>query len=499
MRLSPARVACAAWLAISVPAQAAPAPPAPPAADVPIDLQADRLEMDEAGQVLTATGHVVLEREGLRLEAEALRYERRTGRGEVAGPLRLLGPTFEVEAERATFDLAARVAELYAFKGRWARRGQFQGLRLRLAEDLIELESARGTTCLHADPDLALAARRFRYYPQARLLNFTASGVALHAFGRELVALPELNTTLDDKQRPGFDDWIFPAFAFDAYQGFLTSTRFDFTFGEGSRGAIPIVFSTGRGISAGIEHALGVGPGEVLNSAKYETPWATGQGGLRLGNGYTWRGRDGSRYEFAVDYRANLNEQAVHRLPEASWVMPAYRLGPVSVSPELRAGYLWEEATNVQATKLRAVAPFQTAIWMPLRGYQTWVDGAAFANHYGFTRMAGGVVTWHHREDLPFGLGLSQGLETVRVDGETPYVHDRLIGADRLRLGFDRNWGPRFTTIVAGSWSRLYHQGPLLPEELGITGIYRWNCFSLALTVRPLVWGVDTRFQLLEL
>lgn len=497
MSVSPARLAFAAWLGASLPAHAAPLVPAFGPADAPIDLSADVLEMDEAAGVLTAKGHVVLEREGLRLEAEALRYERKTGKGAVAGPLRLTGEAFEVTAERATFDLAARVAELHAFRGRWGRRGQFAGTRLRLGEDLVELETAVGTTCMHAEPDLQLAARRFRYYPKAERLNFTATGVALHAFGRELVAMPELNTTLDEREQPGFDSWIFPAFAFDAYQGFVTATRFDFTLGEASRGSIPVVFSTGRGISAGIEHALGVGPGEVLNSAKYETPWATGQGGLRVGNGYQWRGRDGSRYELAADYRANINEQAVHRLPEAGWTPPFQRLGPLSYQPELRAGYLWEESTNVQTARVRLNAPFQSTIYEPLPGYNTWLSGAGFANHYGFGHFAGALVAWNHREALPWGLALTQVLETVRVDGATPYVHDRLIPADRVRLMVDKDWG-RVSTGINTSWSRLLNQGPLIIEELGLATTYRWNCFSLQVTVRPLIWGVDTRFQLLE-
>ena len=498
MRLSPIRVAFAAWLGASLPVQAAPLTPAVPTEDAPIDLAADRLEMEEATGVLTARGHVVLMRGGLRLEAEALRYDRKSGRGEITGPLRLQGETLEVTAERATFDLTARSAQLYDFKGHWGRRGQFVGTRLSLSEDLIELDAAAGTTCMHPDPDLTLVARRFRFYPRAERLNFTASGVALHAFGRDLISLPELNTTLDEREQPGFDSWLFPAFAFDAYQGFLTATRFDFTLGEGSRGTVPIIFSTGRGLSAGIEHALGVGPGEVVNSAKYETPWATGQGGVRVGNGYTWRGRDGSRYEIAADYRANINEQAVHRLPEASWMMPSHRLGPLSYQSELRGGYLWEESTNVQATRLRWNAPFQTTIWQPLAGYNTWLSGAGFANHYGYTHFWGGLVAWNHRETLPWGLALTQVIETVRVDGQTPYVHDRLIGADRLRLMVDKDWGPRLSTGVNTSWSRLLNAGPLLIEEIGLSTTYRWNCFSLQVTVRPLIWGVDTRFQLLD-
>jgi hypothetical protein len=29
-------------------------------------------------------------------------------------------------------------------------------------------------------------------------------------------------------------------------------------------------------------------------------------------------------------------------------------------------------------------------------------------------------------------------------------------------------------------------------------GTYRWNCFALDVTLRPLVGGFDTRFRLLE-
>jgi hypothetical protein len=503
--VGPRRLAWAAALVIvHLAAGAASAAPAAaltlaPAADEPVELAADRLEVDEATGVLTANGHVVLERPGFRLEAEALRYERATGRGEVAGPLRLRGEGFEVDAERATFDLTARVADMYAFKGRWGSRAQFAGNRLRLSDDLIELEGAAGTTCLHPEPDLLLTARRFRYYPRAQTLNFTGSGVALKAFGREILTLPELNTTVDDKEKPGFDAWAFPAFAFDAYQGFLTSTKFDFTFGESSRGAIPVVVSTGRGLSAGIEHALGVGPGEVLNAVRYETPWATGQGGLRAQNGYQWRSRDGSRFEVSADYRANINEQAVHRLPEASWVLPSYRLGPFSYQSEVRAGYLWEESTNVQATRVRVAAPFGSPVWEPLPGWNTWITGSPWAHHYGFTHYWGGVLDWNNRQAVLPDLALTQTLETVRVDGETPFVHDRLIGADRVRLAVDKNWGPRVSTGLYGVWSRLHNAGPLLIEDVGLATTYRWNCFSLQVTLRPLVWGVDTRFQMLEL
>lgn len=471
--------------------------PAQDAAEV--TLSADRQEVDDTTGVLTATGHVMITNGAMTITGERLRLERVSGRGELAGPLKLQGPGFEVSAARATFDLKARTADLYAFTGRWGTRAQFAGERLRLGDDLIELEHATATPCMHPEPDLMLVANRFRYYPKATVLNFQASGVGLRAAGRDLVTWPELGSHVDEHHRAGFDAWMFPSFGFDAYQGFLTTTRFDFTFGEGSRGAIPIVFSSGRGISAGIEHALGLGPGDVSNAVRYETPWATGQGGLRVQNAYQWRGRDGSRYELAADYRANLNEQAVHRLPEASWILPYYSLGGLlSYQSEFRAGYLWEEYSNVQATRLRWAAPYTTAIWRPMPAWQTWVNGQGFANHYGFGHFVGGQLAWNHRQTLTKDLALLQTLETVRVNGQTPYIHDRLIGADRVRFGLDVTWFPALSTSVTTAWSRLEHQGPLIIEDLSLTNTYRWNCFAFSLSLRPLVWGVDGRFQALD-
>ncbi|MEB3330242.1 MAG: hypothetical protein VKQ33_13520 [Candidatus Sericytochromatia bacterium] len=479
---------------LAAPATAAPTPPGP------VTIEADRLALDEQANRLEASGHVVIGYGRLRVEASRLLYDRRRGSGRLEGPIRARGLLFELGARAAEFHTGEGWADLLDFTGRWADRGRFWGRRLRLSEALIELEDARAAACPHQDPDLVLLARRFAFDPRSRQANLLMQGLSLKASAATLLTLPEWRAHLDDRHHAGLDGWVLPSLGFDAYQGWMSGTRLPFNLGAGSLGSLEVLATTGRGLASGLQHALRLGPGELGNTVRYEAPWATGQGGLRALNHYTWRGLTGGTVEVAGDYRANLNEAAVHRLPELTAISPAWVLtGVGSLRPELRAGYLWEELSGVRAWRGRLAAALSSDPWKPLTGCRTWAVaspwGALYAGHGHF---AGLQAALHARQQLGNDTSLTGMLETVRTTGATPMLHDRLVAADRLRLGAEHRWHPRISTRAEAAWSRLMHEGPWLPEDALLVGTYRWNCFALDVTLRPLIGGVDARFRLLE-
>lgn len=454
------------------------------------------MSYDEASGVLTADGHVVVDRMGLHITAAGLRLDTRARKGVLRGPLHVQGGMFDVDAAGASFDLAANAAQLMAFTGHYGTQARFAGQELDLGDRLFKLQNAWITNCQAPQPDLVLAARNFRYFPQGERMNLAGEGVALRMWDHDMLTLPYFNTSFNQK-----NDWgnrldsaasLFPDFGFDAYRGFLTGTRLDFSLGENSRGSVPINFSTGRGWDTGIEHALDLGPGEVHNAFNVETPWATGRGGVSVLNGYAWTPRVGGRLELDADYRDNLNGQPVHRLPDLLYDAPTIDLTRfLAVHNEFEAGYLWEQSSGQQATRLRWAATCDTPIWSPLPFYHTWFSATPFVHHYIFQPFGGFTSGWNHGQDWGHGISTSQTVEFNRVYGETPFIFDRQYDAERLRLGFNADWLPAFNTNVTASWSRINQSGPFSVEDVAVSNTYRWNCFGATLILHPLVYGVE--------
>lgn len=473
--------------------------PAARAATVPdaqeLAVQADVMDYDDVHQVFNARGHVVVDRPDLHVEAAAMHVDLRTRHGALEGPIHVTGGGFDLMAASATFDLAANQASLLKFTGHWGSRAQFAGEQLDLGPRIFKLQSAWITSCMAPRPDLQLAARNFRYFPQGERMDLAGDGVALRVWDHDLITLPHFNATLKahPEHTSNFDALgLFPAFGFDIYRGFLTGTRLDFSLGENSRGSVPIEFSTGRGLSGGIEHALDLGPGEVHNGIYLENPWADGRGGLRATNAYVWTTRNGGHLELDTDYRADLNGLAVHRLPDISYTFPSMRLAHfLHVQMEARAGYLWEESSGQQATRLRWAATCDTPIWTPLPGVHSWISASPFFNHYIFQPFGGFTSGWNNNQDWGHGLSTSQTVEFNRVYGQTPFIHDRQYDAERLRLGLNEDWFPALTTSAAASWSRINQMGDFSIEDVSISNTYRWYCFGFSLVLHPIVWGVD--------
>ncbi|HEY9721890.1 MAG TPA: hypothetical protein V6D47_07735 [Oscillatoriaceae cyanobacterium] len=463
-----------------------------------VDVTADSVSEDAVTHVLRATGHVHASYHDIVVTADALSFDLGTRRGELSGHVQATSPNFALTADDARFDLRANRATLTHFSGHWRQRVQFHGESVDLGPKVFVLQDAFMTPCMNPEPDLGMVAKSIRFYPSENQMNFSAQSVAVQVWGHDVVFLPFFNTTIGPRKNPWNTDFV-PAFGFDAFQGFLTSTRLDFSFGNGSRGTIPISFSTGRGVSAAFQHVLALGPGNLSNSVGWDTPWAANRGGLRAMNAYRFGGPLGGRWEMLANYREDMNGQPVSRLPELGWVAPVLNpLGLLTLSPELRLGNLYEETSGVQSLRFRAAVPLNSAVWTPRPWFQSWISANPFFHVYSDRQYGVIQADWLSREPLLPDLILSETGELIRTYGDTPFIYDRQLDAERVRLQLDKGFGARLSTTVMASWSRINQQGPFSIEDLMLAATYNWNCFGITLELHPLILGVDTHFQLLN-
>lgn len=463
-----------------------------------VDVTADQVSENAFTHTLRASGHVHARYGNLAVTADELQFNLETRRGELSGHVQAASPDFVVNADDARFDLRAHEATLRHFSGHWRTRAQFHGDTLELGPRVFLLKDAFLTPCMHPQPDLGMVAHAIRYYPTEDAMNLVAQSVAVQVWGHDAVFLPYFATTIGPRKNHWNADFM-PTFGFDAYQGFLTSTRLDFSFGQGSRGTIPISLSSGRGLSAAFDHVLALGPGDLSDSVGWDTPWAANRGGLRSLNAYRAGGPWGGRWELVANYREDMNGQPVSRLPELGWLAPVRSyFGVVTIAPELRLGNLYEETSGEQSWRFRAAAPLNSTVWSPAPWFQSWVSAQPFFHAYSADRYGGFQADWLNRQPLLPDLALSETGELIRTYGDTPFIYDRQLDAERVRLELDKSFGSRFSTTLMASWSRLNQQGPFSLEDLMLAGTYNWNCFGFTLALHPLVLGVETHFQLLN-
>ena len=464
-----------------------------------LDVTADRFAYDRRG-MLHAEGHVAFAGAGVTATADALEFDTASRRGMLEGNVVLSGQGFELTAARASLDLAADDAVIDDFKGQWNHRVYMAGAKLDLGRDRVVMTDGYLTMCRDPHPDLTLWAHRVRYYPGASILNLTASNIQVRAWDKTILAWPVVNSTVNEKKPAVHTALSFlPKFGFDAYQGLLTTSQVDFSLGDRSRGSIPISYSTERGFTGALEHVLGVGPGELQDDASFGTPWVAGQGGYRFTNAYRWGYADGSKWEVNMDYRADVNDQAVTRLPEIVWT-PAVWNWPdvVSVNAQATGGYLWEETTGIQTTRFGATAAIATPPH-PLGPWDShWFTLNSFATLFGTGPYAGFVADWNHRQTWSPDLDTNETLEFSRNAGSTPFVFDRQYDAERTRFTIDKNWGAPVLTSLVVSFSRVNEQGSFGLEDLALETTLSWHCFGVTFGVHPLVLGTDFQFHLLN-
>ncbi len=199
--------------------------PAIPALAPPLD---DRIhiEADQAGLaregVSRLTGHVVVRRERLQLEAERVDYDYLTGRLDAREQVRLLAPGLLITGERITADLKASRADVFAAAYFTTERANGEARRLHLdGPRRLDLLDATFTTCDPADPSWRLGAGRIHLDLDSR--QGTARNVVLRVADTPVFWLPWIRFPIGDERLTGL---LFPTFGNSEKHGIQVQAPF---------------------------------------------------------------------------------------------------------------------------------------------------------------------------------------------------------------------------------------------------------------------------------
>jgi LPS-assembly protein len=172
------------------------APASPPVDKNIVDFEADALDYDDRTDIVTATGNVKMERDGNRVRADKVVWQRKTGQVMAVGNVAVTSPGGDVaygDSIELTDTLKDGVVQelliVLANGGRIAAR---TGER---KNDVSVLDNAAFSPCAVTDdadcpknPSWKLKARKVTYNPAENRIRF--KGARLELFGLELPTLP---------------------------------------------------------------------------------------------------------------------------------------------------------------------------------------------------------------------------------------------------------------------------------------------------------------------
>jgi LPS-assembly protein len=175
-----------------------------------IAFSADTIEYDSPTDIVTARGNVIVSRDGYRLKADTIVWNRNSGKVVASGGIQAVGPAGDVaygDSIELTDSLKDGVVEnlLLVLKD-GSRLAANQGTR---SDGIVTLEQASYTACAvedaqgcPKDPSWQVKAARVVYDPATKRVKY--KGARIELFGLPLVPLPGLSHPTDTKAGSGF-------------------------------------------------------------------------------------------------------------------------------------------------------------------------------------------------------------------------------------------------------------------------------------------------------
>jgi LPS-assembly protein len=250
----------------------------PAAGDVAvIDLAADVMTYDEQTQVVTASGNVVVTRDGYRLTANEVSYARATGKVEARGNVAIVDPDGnQAFGERVELTESLKDGAVDSFLlilqdgGRLAARG---GQR---SNGISELDRAVYSPCdivgagnCPKEPLWQLKARSVRHDPVRQRIYY--KGAQLEFLGVPLVALPGLSHP--DGPEGHASGLLVPTLRFDRSLGAVVEIPYLLALSNNSDLTIAPTLYTGVNPALALEyrHLTGSGPIRIGGIATYSS------------------------------------------------------------------------------------------------------------------------------------------------------------------------------------------------------------------------------------
>jgi len=176
-----------------------------------IDFAADKIVYDSAADIVTATGNVDLQRDGYRLQAETVVWNRATGQVTASGNIRSTGPNGETaygDSIELTDTLKQGVVEnLLIVLEEGSRIAAKSGERN--ADGSLSLNYAAYTPCVVVgkdgkakEPTWQVRATEVNYDPDKKRVRYKGARVEL--FGLPVIPLPGLSHSIGGEANSGF-------------------------------------------------------------------------------------------------------------------------------------------------------------------------------------------------------------------------------------------------------------------------------------------------------
>ncbi|WP_294325354.1 LPS assembly protein LptD [uncultured Sphingomonas sp.] len=214
-------------------------PPPPPESALPtpatsdqIDFSSDLLEYDSNADVVTATGEVRLLREGNRLRADRVTWNRKTGQVVADGNIAVTNPEGDVaygDRIELTDSLKDGVVDnMLVVLDEGGRIAAKRGTRSE--NGVVTVESAAYTPCsvtssagCPKEPSWKITALKVRYDPTRKRIRYTGAGLTI--FGLPTIPLPSFSHTIGDGSDSGL---LAPSIRLDRVNGLEVAVPYYF-------------------------------------------------------------------------------------------------------------------------------------------------------------------------------------------------------------------------------------------------------------------------------
>jgi LPS-assembly protein len=296
-------------------AQTEAAPPAPVSSEE-IEFSADTLDYDFENDIVTASGNVILNRDGYTLRADEVVWNRKTARVTANGNIRSVSPDGDVaygdkiELTDSLRDGAIDNLLLVLEDGsRLAARSSE-----RFPDGSISLDNAAYTACAVTtedgcpkNPSWQIKAVKVKYDPVEKRVSY--EGARIEIFGLPVIPLPGLSHPITSENRSGI---LVPDIKFDTVNGAALSVPYYFNIGPNQDAMVTAQLFTNVAplVSATYRHLSEKGAFQITGFATYSSRIPTGATQALPNAQEDFRGYIATSGSFRLDNNWTLSQSA---------------------------------------------------------------------------------------------------------------------------------------------------------------------------------------------